>query len=57
MEQEQHWIDATTDECLEEVQDVLATADESLYLAMVCDIQQAISRLVGKAPQLIGRMK
>jgi len=54
MKQEQHWIDATTDECLE---DVPAATDESLNLAMVCDIQRAISRLVGKAPQLIDRMK
>ena len=56
-EQEQHWIDATTDECLDEAQDVPAATDEGLDLAMVYDIHQAVSRLVGKAPQLIGRLR
>ena len=34
MGQEQHWIDATSDECLEEARDVSAATDESLDLAM-----------------------
>ena len=54
-EQEQHWIDATSDECLEEVRDVSAATDENLDLAicMVCNIQQAVS----KAPQLIDNVE
>ena len=54
MEQEEHWIDATTNECLEEIRDVPTATDQNIDLAMVCDIQRALSRLIGKAPQLIG---
>ena len=55
--QNEHWIDATSDECLEEVRDVSPTSEGSLDLTMLCDIQRIVSRLVAKAPQLIGSVK
>ena len=55
--QNEHWIDATSNECLEEVRDVSTASEGSLDLTMLCDIQRIVSRLVVKAPQLIGIVK
>ena len=45
-EQAQHWIDATSDECLEEVRDIPEEDLQNVDMAMICDIQRAISQLV-----------
>ena len=52
-EQVQAWVDATDNEELEEIR-TTPTSNNSVDQQMVCDIQLAISRLIGKAPQLIG---
>ena len=54
--QEQAWIDATADDGLEEVRDIPATPQNKLDQAMICNIQRVASRLVAKAPQLIGML-
>ena len=56
IEHEEHWVDATNDECLEEVRDIPAAKESVIDPAMICDIQRALSRLVGKAPELIGKV-
>ena len=56
-EQAQHWIDATSDECLDEVRDIPEENLQNIDMGMICDIQRAVSRLVSKAPQLIGKLK
>ena len=53
--QQAAWVDATCCEGLDDVRDIpdvvpLQGVDEG----MICDIQRVISRLVSKAPQLIG---
>ena len=55
--QEQAWIGATIDDCLEEIRDIPAITQNDIDQTMICDIQQAVSRLVVKAPQLIGKYK
>ena len=57
--QQQHlqaWIDATADDGLEEVRDIPSTPQNKPDRAMICDIQRVASRLVAKAPQLIGML-
>jgi len=49
-EQAQHWIDAPSDECLEEVRDIPEENLQNVDMAMICDIQRAVSQLVSKAP-------
>ena len=56
-EQAQHWIYATSDECLDEVRDIPEEDLQNIDMGMICDIQRAVSRLVSKAPQLIGKLK
>ena len=53
-EQESAWEDATSDEGLEDVRDIPSASLENVDQAMLCDIQCILSRLVAKAPQLIG---
>ena len=48
------WVDATDNEGLDETRSIPNTTTE-VDQHMICDIQRAISRLVGKAPQLIGK--
>ena len=53
--QETAWIDATSCEGLNDIRDIpdvfpLQGVDEG----MICDIQRIVSRLVSKAPHLIG---
>ena len=55
--QNEHWIDATSNDCLEEVRDASTATEGSLDSTMMCDIQRIVSRLVAKAPQLIGSVK
>ena len=50
-EQEQAWLDATNNEALDEVRNIATTEVDQI---MLCDIQRVVSRLAGKAPQLIG---
>ena len=47
------WVDATDNEGLDETRSIPNTTEVDQH--MICDIQRAISRLVGKAPQLIGK--
>ena len=49
----QAWIDATSNEGLEDIRST-PTINSDVDQQMICDIQCAVSRLVGKAPQLIG---
>ena len=53
IEQQQAWLDATNNEGLDEIRSTSTTAVE-VDQSMICDIQHAVSRLVAKAPQLIG---
>ena len=53
-EQEEAWADATSSEGLENVRDIPTVPPQNIDMAMICDIQQIVSRLVGKASQLIG---
>ena len=48
------WVDTTDNEGLDETRSIPHTTTE-VDQHMICDIQRAISRLVGKAPQLIGK--
>ena len=50
-EQVQAWVDATDN--LEDINSTPATYT-NVDQQMICDIQRTISRLIGKAPQLIG---
>jgi len=54
--EQQHWVDATDDEQLDEVHDI-TTKESTIDPAMICDIQRGISRLVGKAPELIVKLE
>ena len=47
------WVDATDDEGLEEVRST-PIINNDVDQQMICDIQRAVSRLIGKASQLIG---
>ena len=52
------WHDATDDSNLEEVRDIPAAPPHThLNNSMICDIQRIASRLVAKAPQLIGKIR
>ena len=51
--QVQAWVDATDNEGLEEAKSI-PTFNCDVDQQMICDIQRAVSRLIGKAPQLIG---
>ena len=51
--QVQAWVDATDNEGLEDIKST-PTINSYVDQQMICDIQRAVSRLVGKAPQLIG---
>ena len=51
--QVQAWVDATDNEGLKDIRSI-PTINSDLDQYMICDIQHAVSRLVGKAPQLIG---
>ena len=51
--QVQAWVDATNDEGLEEVRST-PTINNDVDQQMICDIQRAVGRLIGKASQLIG---
>ena len=51
--QMQAWADATDNEGLDDIRSTPTTTTE-IDQQMICDIQRAISRLVAKAPQLIG---
>ena len=51
--QVQAWVDATDNEGLEEVRST-PTINNDVDQQMICDIQRAIGRLIGKASQLIG---
>ena len=51
--QVQAWVDATDNEGLEDIRST-PTINSDVDQQMICDIQRAVSRLVGKAPQLIG---
>ena len=51
--QVQAWIDTTDDKGLEEVRST-PTINNNVDQQMICDIQRAVGRLVGKASQLIG---
>ena len=51
--QVQAWVDATNDEGLEEVRST-PTINNDVDQQMICDIQCAVGRLIGKASQLIG---
>ena len=53
-EQESVWEDAASDEGLDDVRDIPSASLENVDLAMLCDIQRILSRLVAKAPQVIG---
>ena len=55
-EQQGAWEDATGDEGLEEVRGVPTIPPHNIDLAMLCDIQHIVSRLVGKLSQLIGNI-
>ena len=48
------WVDTTDNEGLDETRSIPNTKTE-VDQHMICDIQQTTSRLVGKAPQLIGK--
>ena len=47
------WVDVTDNEGLDDIRSTPTTTTE-IDQQMICDIQCAISRLVGKVPQLIG---
>ena len=51
--QVQAWVDATDNEGLEDIRST-PTTNSDVDQQMLCDIQRVVSRLVGKAPQLIG---
>ena len=51
--QVQAWVDATNNEGLEDIRST-PTINSDVDQQMKCDIQRAVSRLVGKAPQLVG---
>lgn len=51
--QVQAWVDATDDEGLEEVRST-PTINNDVDQQIICDIQRAVGRLIGKASQLIG---
>ena len=53
VEQEQAWLDATNNEGLDDIRSTSTTAVE-VDQSMIFDIQRIVSRLVAKAPQLIG---
>ena len=55
-EQQGAWDDATNDEGLEEIRGVPTIPPHNIDMAMLCDIQRIVSRLVGKASQLIGNI-
>lgn len=52
--QVQAWADTTDNEGLDDTRSISTTTAE-VDEQMICDIQRSISRLVGKAPQLIGK--
>ena len=52
LEQVQAWVDATDDNP-DDISSTPATYPD-VDQQMICDIQRNISRLIGKAPQLIG---
>ena len=52
-DQVQAWVDATDNGGLEEVRST-PTINGDVDQQLICDIQRAVSRLIGKAPQLIG---
>ena len=52
-DQVQAWVDATDNEGLEEVRST-PTINGDVDQQLICDIQRAVSRSIGKAPQLIG---
>ena len=51
--QNEHWINTTSNDCLEEVRDASTAAEGSLDLTMMCDIQRIVSRLIA----MIGSVK
>jgi len=51
--QVQAWVDATDNKSLDDIRSTLTTTTET-DRQIICDIQSAITQLVGKAPQLIG---
>jgi len=58
-ELQQEWEDATDDTNLQEVRSIPAASTASptpQEEAIICDIQRVLSRIVGKAPQLIGKL-
>ena len=55
-EQQGAWADATSNEGLEDVRVVPNIPSHNIDMAMLCDIQRVVSRLVGKASQLIGNI-
>ena len=55
-EQQGAWADATSNEGLEEVRVVPTIPPHNIDMAMLCDIQRVVSRLVEKASQLIGNI-
>ena len=52
-EQVQAWVDATDNEGLEDIRST-PTSNSNVDQQLLYDIQRAINRLIGKAPQLIG---
>ena len=52
-EQVQAWVDAIDNEGPEEIRSI-PTSNNKVGQQILCDTQCAISRLIGKAPQLIG---
>ena len=55
-EQQEAWADATSDEGLEDVREVSTNPPCDIDMTLLCDIQRIVSRLVGKASQLIGNL-
>ena len=53
IDQVQAWVNATNNEGLEDIRST-PTMNSDVDLQMIYDIQRAVSRLVGKVPQLIG---
>ena len=59
MELQQEWDDATDDTNLDEVRTIPAAGTASPTTqeeTMMCDVQRLLSRLIGKASQLLGML-
>ena len=57
VQQEEAWADATSNEGLDDVRNLPSVPPKDIDMAMICDIQRIVARLVGKASQLIGKVQ